>query len=56
MIAAIAAGCGDNRPGPLEWGMGVKTFDARALGLGTADPPDPWFAAIRTSPRLAVPT
>lgn len=55
-IALLAAGCGDNRPGPLAWGIGVKTFDARALGLGTADPADPWFAAIRTTPRLTVPT
>lgn len=55
-FALLAAGCGDNRPGPLAWGMGVKTFDARALGLGTADRADPWFAAIRTSPRLTVPT
>ncbi len=55
-IALLAAGCGDNRPGPLAWGMGVKTFDARALGLGTAEPADPWFAAIRTTPRLTVPT
>lgn len=52
---ALAA-CGSDRPPRLQWGLGVKTFDAVALGLGTADAPDPWVAGITAAPRLKVPT
>jgi hypothetical protein len=55
-LAVALAACGTDRPPRLQWGLGVKTFDAVALGLGTADAPDPWIAGITASPRLKVPT
>ena len=55
-IAVALAACGSDRPPRLQWGMGVRTFDAAALGLGTPDAPDPWVAGISTSTRLKVPT
>jgi hypothetical protein len=51
---ALAA-CSSDHP-RLAWGLGVRSFDAAALGLGTADAPDPWLAAIPTATRLKVPT
>ncbi|MBS1123032.1 MAG: hypothetical protein H6Q90_5260 [Deltaproteobacteria bacterium] len=49
------AACGDE-PARLAWGLGVQTFDARALGLGTDHPADPFLDAIVTTPHLTVPT
>jgi hypothetical protein len=51
---AVAA-CSDE-PAPLAWGMGVQTFDARALGLGVDHPAAPFVGAIVTTPRLTIPT
>jgi hypothetical protein len=54
-IFAIAAGCGVEHP-PLAWGIGVQTFDAVGLGLGTDQPPAPLVAGITPTPRLTIPT
>jgi hypothetical protein len=55
-VAALT-GCNAEHHKPrLQWGMGVRSFDAVALGIGTPDAPDPWIAAIETTPRLKVPT
>jgi hypothetical protein len=55
-LALALAACGTDRSPRLQWGLGVQTFDAAALGLGTADAPDPWIAGIQPATRLKVPT
>jgi len=53
LAVAALAGCS---AGPPKWGIGVQTFDAVALGLGTTDAPEPWVAGIVSSSRLPIPT
>jgi len=55
LALALATGCGTRRKDKLPWGMGVRTFDATALGLATARSPDPFVDGIRAG-RIAIPT
>ena len=54
-LAAALHTCGDNKHPPLQWGVGIHTFDAAALGLPAA-PPDPRLAAIHDAVRLDLAT
>jgi len=55
LAAAGSAGCRRKTKPKLAWGMGVRTFDATALGLATARSPDPFVDGIRAG-RIAIPT
>jgi hypothetical protein len=54
-IIALAACSGDPQP-RLAWGIGVRTFDAVELGLGTPALPDDPIAGVVDAPRLEIPT
>ncbi len=55
-IAITLVACGTDRGPRLKWGLGVKTFDAVALGIGSDAPPAPWIAQLGFHPQLVVPT
>jgi hypothetical protein len=55
ILLALAA-CGTDHAPRLKWGLGVKTFDAVALGIGSTEPAAPWIAALPFAPQLVVPT
>lgn len=55
MVIALTA-CGDNlHPGP-SWGIGVRTFDAVELGIGTPASPIDLIAGVVDHSRLEIPT
>jgi hypothetical protein len=56
LIALVSAtGCGRKSRPKLAWGMGVRSFDAVALGLATTRSADPFVDGIRPG-RIAIPT
>lgn len=55
LALALATGCGRKSRPKLAWGMGVRSFDAVALGLASARSPDPFVDGIRAG-RIAIPT
>ena len=54
-ILALAACGGDPQP-RLPWGIGVRTFDAVELGIGTPAAPIDLLAGVVDHPRLEIPT
>lgn len=54
-ILALAACSGDPQR-RLPWGIGVRTFDAVELGLGTPAAPADLIAGVVDDPRLEIPT
>jgi len=55
LALAGSAGCRHKAKPKLSWGMGVRTFDATALGLASSHSPDPFIDGIRAG-RIAIPT
>lgn len=50
----VVTGCGDDPRLPFAWGIGVVSFDAAALGLGTAAPDR--LSALAPARHLVIPT
>src|SRR3989442_3251119 len=53
VVALVLGALGENSYAPLSWGIGVQTFDAAALGLGTTEPVMPDVPDVA---RLTLPT
>ena len=56
IFSGALTACGTDHAPRLKWGLGVKSFDAVALGIGSSDPPAPWIANLGFEPQLVVPT
>ena len=56
LVVPSLVACSPEHPEHRPWGLGVRTFDAAALGCGATTTPEPWLANITTASRLSVPT